>query len=103
MINTFPVSRVAPLRERPTGAGSNRGNFGDEDAGESRDDESGSERAGEGEGDGEKITEEEMSGLYSRISAMREREVEVRSVSTTTHSALLARFVFVVVRVSKRG
>ncbi|CAM9239725.1 unnamed protein product [Ascophyllum nodosum] len=62
------------------GAGSNRGNFGDEDAGESRDDESGSERAGEGEGDGEKITEEEMSGLYSRISAMREREVEIDRV-----------------------
>lgn len=38
------------------------------------------ERAGLGEWDedlGKNISEDELSGLYSRISAMREREVEV--------------------------
>lgn len=35
---------------------------------------------GEGPGGGENITDEDMSGLYSRISAMRELDVEVRGV-----------------------
>lgn len=53
-------------------------NEGNDSKSEGSGDVRGQDAAGDVQEDEEKITEEELSGLYGRISAMRQREVEVR-------------------------